>query len=82
MTEQTSKTALGKIFSKKPSFLFVVSKKAVNLHPVKTKKRCRYSSVGRATRRSPVQVWLAAQKERDAYASLFLFHRFFLPLPD
>ena len=78
MTEQTSKTALGKIFSKKPSFLFVVSKKAVNLHPVKTKKRCRYSS----TRRSPVQVWLAAQKERDAYASLFLFHRFFLPLPD
>ena len=49
MTEQTSKTALGKIFSKKPSFLFVVSKKAVILHPVKTKKRCRYSSVGRAT---------------------------------
>ena len=37
MTEQTSKTALGKIFSKKPSFLFVVSKKAVNLHPVKQK---------------------------------------------
>ena len=49
MTEQTSKTALGKIFSKNPPFLFVVSKKAVNLHPVKTKKRCRYSSVGRAT---------------------------------
>ena len=81
MTEQTSKTALGKIFSKKPSFLFVVSKKAVNLHPVKTKKRCRYSNAF-VTRRSPVQVWLAAQKERDAYASLFLFHRFFLPLPD
>nr|DAD65762.1 MAG TPA: hypothetical protein [Siphoviridae sp. ctNiB4] len=34
------------------------------------------------TRRSPVQVWLAAQRKGDAYASPFLFHRFFLPLPD
>ena len=38
MTEQTSKTALGKNFFKKTFLLlFVVSKKAVNLTPVKTK---------------------------------------------
>ena len=37
MEEQPPKATSGKIFSKKSSFHFIVSKKAVNLHPVKQK---------------------------------------------
>ena len=37
MAEQPPKATSGKIFSKKSSFHFIVSKKAVNLHPVKQK---------------------------------------------